>query len=56
VVMAPPENLRSQFSISYGMVLNLLRAERPLRQARGVFRTSTPPTLCSHEASPRAFV
>jgi superfamily II RNA helicase len=40
LVQAPPENLRSQFSISYGMVLNLLRAGKPLRQVRSIVERS----------------
>ena len=37
---APPENLRSRFSISYGMVLNLVRAGRPLSHVRSVVERS----------------
>lgn len=40
LVQSPPENLRSQFSISYGMVLNLLRAGKPLRQVRAIVERS----------------
>jgi len=39
LVLAPPENLKSQFSISYGMVLNLLQG-RTLEQVRGVVERS----------------
>ena len=40
LVIAPPENLKSQFSISYGMVLNLLRAGRPLSAVRSIVERS----------------
>lgn len=40
LVTAPPENLKSQFSISYGMVLNLLRAGRPLSSVRSIVERS----------------
>ena len=40
LVSAPPDNLRSQFSISYGMVLNLLRAGKPLRDVRSIVERS----------------
>ena len=40
LVISPPENLKSQFSISYGMVLNLLRAGRPLSAVRSIVERS----------------
>ena len=39
LVLAPPENLKSQFSISYGMVLNLLQG-RSLEQVKGIVERS----------------
>jgi len=39
LVLAPPENLKSQFSISYGMVLNLLQG-RTLDQVKGIVERS----------------
>ena len=39
LVLAPPENLKSQFSISYGMVLNLLQG-RTLEQVQGIVERS----------------
>ena len=40
LVTSPPDNLRSQFSISYGMVLNLVRAGRPLPMVRSIVEQS----------------
>lgn len=39
LVISPPENLKSQFSISYGMVLNLLQG-RSLKQVQGIVERS----------------
>lgn len=39
LVISPPENLKSQFSISYGMVLNLLQG-RSLQQVKGIVERS----------------
>ena len=40
LVSGEPENLKSQFAISYGMVLNLLRGDKSLNQIRSIVEKS----------------
>jgi len=40
LVTGEPENLKSQFAISYGMVLNLLRGDKSLNQIRSIVEKS----------------
>jgi superfamily II RNA helicase len=40
LVSGEPENLKSQFAISYGMVLNLLRGDKSLSQIRSIVEKS----------------